>query len=163
MRNKLDLSKILLGIIAIVIGGVSAYYGQPLIHKNDQAINLIVTVFSVLSGFLIAIIAIIGDPMLLPPGTWRAAEMGREKLEKKLVRHKFLFFLYLLTLGVVFLTLLFKDDYLQLTVWLERIFLFSGTAAFFCSTWLPGSLMKGQQDKINAVIEHRRSEAGIKS
>jgi len=45
---------------------------------------------------------------------------------------------------------------------LERAFLFFGVAAFIFSTRLPSLLMKIQEDKIDTVIEYRRSEAGIK-
>ena len=161
MKTKIDWSKIRLAILASFLGALAAYYGQPLIHGNEQAINIIVTVFSVLAGFLVAIIAIIGDPVLLPPGTWRAAEMEREKLNKRLIRHKWLFTLYLATLALIFLALLFKDKSVDAVIWLERAFLFLGVFAFSLSTLLPGALMKIQRERIDAVIEHRRKNDKI--
>ena len=163
MKIDIDWSKIRLGILASFLALLSSYYGQPLIHGNEQAINIIVTVFSVLAGFLVAIIAIVGDPVLLPPGSWRAAEMERGKLHKRLIRHKWLFTLYLLTLAFIFSALLFKGKFPHLVVWLERAFLFFGVFAFSLSMALPSSLMKVQRERIDAVIEHRRSSDKIKN
>lgn len=156
MNHELDWSKIRLGALAIVLGLLSSYFGQPLVHGNEQAINLIVTVFSVLAGFLVAVIAIVGDPVLLPPGTWRAAEMEREKLNNRLIRHKWLFMLYLITLALIFFALLLKDSTLETVIWLERGFLFFGAIAFSLSLVLPEALMKVQRERIDAVIKHRR-------
>ncbi|MDY0186194.1 MAG: hypothetical protein RBR43_10000 [Desulfuromonadaceae bacterium] len=162
MKLQVDIAKIRLGISAAILAGLASYFGQPLIHGNEQAVNVIVTVFSVLAGFLVAIIAIVGDPVLLPPGTWRAAELERGKLNSRLVRHKWLFTLYLLTLGMVFFALLLKDGDPCLVLWLERGFLFSGVFAFVLSLALPGSLMKVQRERIDAVIEHRRNQDNVR-
>jgi hypothetical protein len=143
------------------MGVTVAWFAQPFVHENDQAINVIVTVFSVLAGFLVAIIAIVGDPILLPPGTWRAAEMERTKVNDRLIRHKWLFILYLLTLGVIFLAFLFKEEDPSLIVWFERLFLFLGTVAFVLSMRLPGALMQVQRERIDAVIEYRRRADNI--
>lgn len=134
-----------------------------MVHDNEQAVNVIVTVFSVLAGFLVAIIAIVGDPVLLPPGTWRAAEIERQKLDDRIVRHKWLFITYLLTLGLIFAALVLSKNIPDATVWLERLFLFFGTFSFVLSLQLPSVLMKVQRERIDAVIEHRRMLDGVRS
>lgn len=163
MKTSIDVAKIRLGLLAAILAGLSAFLGQPLIHGNEQAVDVIVTVFSVLAGFLVAIIAIVGDPVLLPPGTWRAAELERSKLHRRLIRHKWLFTLYLITLGLVFFALLLKDKDPSLVLWLERGFLFFGVFAFVLSLALPSSLMKVQRERIDAVIEHRRKEDNVQN
>lgn len=153
----IDMGKLRFGFLATILAVLLSYYGQPLIHGNSEAINVIVTVFSVLAGFLVAIITIVGDPVLLPPGTWRAAEMDREKLTRRLVRHRWLFTLYLITLALIFLSLLLQKQYPRMTVWFERGHLFFGILSFILSMKLPGSLMRIQKERIEAVIEHRRA------
>ena len=161
MTSSVNWKAVRVGILGIVLSSLSAYYGQPLIHENTEAINLIVTTFSVLAGFLVAIIAIIGDPALLPPGSWRAAEMERGKVIARLRRHRMLFLLYLITLLFIFLAVLIPDKYYSVIIWLERIFLFTGVLAFTMSFLLPSSLMQAQEERINTIIEHKRSEEGI--
>jgi hypothetical protein len=160
---KVDSSKIVAAIVIAILAGLGSYYAQPLVHDNADAINIIATVFSVLAGFLVAIIAIVGDPVLLPPGSWRAAELERDKLKAQLARHKWLFFSYLITLALVFATLLLKNVDETLTLWLERTFLFFGLYSFALSFALPSALMKVQQERIDAVIEHRRSNENLQT
>ena len=160
MIKGIDWGRVFVVVLAILIAIPAAYYGQPLIHNNSEAINIIVTVFSILAGFLIAIVAIVGDLFLLLPGTWRAAEQERGKLTRRLVRHKWLFLLYLVTLVLIFVAVLIKATNEAVSLWLERAFLFFAACSFFLSTILPGSLMKVQRERIDAVIEHRKAVTG---
>nr|VFK41399.1 MAG: hypothetical protein BECKTC1821D_GA0114238_101011 [Candidatus Kentron sp. TC]VFK62430.1 MAG: hypothetical protein BECKTC1821F_GA0114240_10747 [Candidatus Kentron sp. TC] len=159
---NIDWWKVLLPLLSLVLAILSARFGQPLIHGNEQAIDVLTTVFSILAGFLIAIIAILGDPVLLPPGTWRAAEMQRKKSIGRLKVHKWLFLLYLVTLAMVFTAHLLGQRYPTITIWLERGYLFFGVLVFILSMRLPGALMKLQEERIDGIIEHRREEDGIK-
>ncbi len=174
--KKIDWRKLIFFLLILTAAALTAYYGQPLLHNvevasnggppkeviNELAINVIVTVFSILAGFLVAIIAIIGDPALLPQGSWRIAENERDKFHKRLIRHQWLFMCYLLTLGSIFIALLLKKNFPILSLWLERFFLFSGLIAFTYSLFLPSALMKVQKEKLDAAIEERRRSAGIK-
>jgi hypothetical protein len=161
MKNRIAPKKVALLIVVLAISFLVAQYCQPLIHGNEAAINIIVTVFSILAGFLVAIIAIVGDPALLPPGSWRVAELEREKLDRRLTRHKALFMSYLITLGLIFLSLLAAKSIPSLSYWLERIFLFLGTLAFLYSLKLPGALIETQRERITLMIDQRRKEEGI--
>ncbi|MEW5894453.1 MAG: hypothetical protein AB1650_01660 [Candidatus Omnitrophota bacterium] len=160
MKNAIDWHKTSRLSLSFIVSGLLAYYGQPLIHGNDLAINVIVTVYSILAGFLIAILAVVGDPLLLSSGTWRAAEMDRNKIIMRLNRHKVLFETYLVTLLLLFLSLLFKEGELA-GIWLERGFLFFGTLSFICSFYLPRILMKAQEERIDAEIKRRRKLQGL--
>jgi len=173
MKQSINWRKVILFILLIVLASLAALYGQPLLHNvemqdgkekvinNELAINVIVTVFSILAGFLVAIIAIIGDPALLPQGTWRIAELEQKKIHRRLIRHQWLFMAYLITLASIFLSLIFQKICPALSLWLERLFLFLGFIAFTYSLFLPNALMKVQKEKIDAVIEDRRRGAGI--
>lgn len=142
------------------MAAVGSYWGQPLIHENATAINVIVTVFSILAGFLVAIIAIVGDPLLVPSGTWRIAEGTREKTIQRLTRHKYLFHVYLIALALVFASTLLKDAHQHVGIWLERTYLFLSIFAFLLSLRLPAALMKTQQERVDHLIEERRKRSG---
>lgn len=159
---KIDYSNLLKIFVLVIASAAIAYYGQPFINKNDAAVNVLVTIFSVMAGFLVAILAIVGDPLLLPEGSWRLAELTRKKIQYRLIRHKMLFELYLWSLAFILLALLFRNINLVLTIWLERIFLFFSTMAFIVSFRLPKVLMEAQSQRIEAIIEQRRAESGIK-
>tara|TARA_B100001093_G_scaffold462893_1_gene478502 strand:+ start:247 stop:402 length:156 start_codon:yes stop_codon:yes gene_type:complete len=46
------------------VSGVIGYHFQPLISNNPDAVNTVVTIFSILAGFLIAVITFIAEPTL---------------------------------------------------------------------------------------------------
>ncbi len=133
MTQQVDRKKVLLTIAIILWGLLITYFLQPYIHKNQDAINIIVTVFSVLAGFLVAVITLVGDPSTLPQGSWRAARLGSTLTYNRLTRKKWLFILYLLTLTLIFITVLIKGKHPELELWLERIYLFLAICAFILS------------------------------
>ena len=143
-------------------GGI---FGQPLIHGNDMAINVIVTVFSILAGFLVAIMTIMGDPGAFTGRSWRSHELNRGNIFSRLVRQKWMFVLYLVTLGLIFAASLIgniKDTPVTLICWIERIYLGIAILAFILSLGLPSALMEIQISRHDQLIKARRRDTGIK-
>lgn len=70
-----------------MLGAVGSYFAAPFAYDNREAVGIFVTVYSVFAGFLVAVIAILGDPALLPSGSWQKAENHREAIENRLIRH----------------------------------------------------------------------------
>ena len=161
MTKKIDRRKVLLAIAVPLWSLILTYYLQPYIHGNQDAINVIVTVFSILAGFLVAVITLVGDPSALPQGSWRLARLGSDLTYNRLTRKKWLFVLYLLTLALIFLGVLIKGKHPPIEVWLERIYLFLAISAFILSFMLPSALMKLQKERIEQEIAHRKKSEGI--
>lgn len=154
-------------LLCFIIGGFVSYFAAPFIYDNDDAVGIFVTVYTVFAGFLVAVIAVLGDPTLLPAGSWRAAENQRRAMERRLIRHTYLFVLYLITIGVIFVGTLLKDapaEIISVSVkqWISRTHLFLGVSAFLLSLALPKMLMDLQRTRTEAEIEKRRADAGIK-
>jgi amino acid transporter len=148
----------------VLASGASSYYGQPFLKDNPDAILILITTFTVFAGFLIAIIAIIGDPVLIRDGSWRVAEGGRDKMEQRLVWHIALFILYLITIGLLFagslLAKAFSHEDLW-NVWVQRVYLFFGVTSFLFTFALPSMLMAMQRERYDAEIERRRKKEKI--
>jgi hypothetical protein len=90
---------------------------------------VIVTVFTVFAGFLIAVITILGDPAMIPQGSWRKAEARRDSIERRLRTHVWLFFIYLITIGLLFTWIIVQaalDEHHCVRIWIERLYLFFG-------------------------------------
>lgn len=145
-------------LAAIVAGCLAAWLGQCLIHRNDAARDVIVTVFSIMAGFLIAIMTLLGDQSVMP-GSWRMAATQRNSIVKKLIRQKWLFHVYLVTLSLIFVHTLVNPRFPELGVWLERAYFGFATASFVLSFSLPSTLMNVQAERIEAVIASRRASA----
>lgn len=143
---------------SLAAGMIAFAFGHDLIHENAEATQVIVTVFSILAGFLIAIMTLLGDQSVLP-GSWRIAETTRLKIQTKLIRQKWLFYVYLVTLTVIFVATLVRPTLPDVTVWLERTYLGLATTSFLLSFSLPSTLMAVQMERVEAVIGARRKEA----
>jgi Na+/H+ antiporter NhaB len=159
MNHSPDWRKVAFLAFAIAFSLVFAWAGQPLIHGNQSAIDVIVTVFSILAGFLVAIIAIIGDPASIPKGSWRVAEIKAPSIDERINKQKWLFTGYLITLGLIFASLLAAKVNTKLSAVLEHIYLFMSSVAFIYSLKLPGFLSRIQRERVSDEIEARRRQA----
>ena len=147
--------------IAKLVGaiGVSAYVGhrfQPMVSNNPDAVNTVVTIFSILAGFLIAVITFIAEPTLQQAKTWSELQKMKETVRRKLFRQKLLFFLYLLTLGIALAMYLTPPANTEILVWLQTVFLSLATFVFLASFSLPGSLMRIQMERYEAALDVSR-------
>lgn len=161
MTQEVDREKVKYAVSLILWSGVISYYSQPLIHNNQDAINVIVTVFSVLAGFLIAVITLVGDPKSLPSGSWQLARLGSDLTYNRLTRHKWLFKGYLITLFMIFLSIVVKSRYQNTQVVFEYFYMFFASVSCFLSYKLPTALMDLQKERIEQEIEERRNKEGL--
>jgi hypothetical protein len=145
-------------LVALFAGAVVSLWGYPIYHGNDKARDVIVTVFAILAGFLIAVMTLLGDQSVLP-GTWRIAEAQRRAIRMKLIQQKWLFYLYLCTLSVIFACTVFGSHWPNGTAILERVYFGMATSAFILSFRLPSVLMEIQLDRVEAVVGARRQAA----
>lgn len=154
-RDWWRLLKIATSIIASLASG---YFLQPMIAKNTDAVNTVVTIFSILAGFLIAVISLISEPALKQARNWQELQLMKQTVQRKMIRHKLLFFLYLITLGAALGVLLVPDENEELLLWIERGFLGVSTFVFLASFELPGSLMKIQMERYEAEMDESKPQ-----
>jgi len=153
-------------LICAAVAAIAATFGQPLVHENPDAVLIIITVMTVFAGFLVAIIAILGDPAMLPGGSWRAAEGARDRVYATVATHTWLFRLYLLAIALLFLgTLLSKAPNgswaAEVKPWVERLYLFFGVFSFGLTLALPSMLARLQMARVDAEIGQRREEVHL--
>lgn len=162
MKQSLDIKKIRYAIFVFLCGVIGSFFAKPLIEGNQDAINVIVTIFSILAGFLVAIITVIGDPRSLPTGGWQIARFGSDLTYNRLTRQKWLFYVYLITLALIFTSMLLKSNFKYVNEIIEYIYLFFSIIAFILSFRLPSMLMDLQKERIEQEISERRKLEGIK-
>lgn len=151
-------TSLMFGLGAALAGVLAFSFGHKLIDANQDATEVIVTVFSIMAGFLIAIMSLLGDQSVLP-GTWRIAATRRESIKAKLVRQKWLFYLYLLTLSIIFVASLIGAHNPTVVDWLERTYFGLAVAAFILSFRLPSTLMAVQMERYDAVVGSRKANS----
>jgi hypothetical protein len=139
--------------VAIVVSCAVGWFFQPAIAHNANAVNTVVTIFSILAGFLIAMITLIAEPTLKQAKNWQELQLMKKTVQRKLFRQTLLFFLYLGTLGLALGTFLVPDSQTELQSWVETAFLGLATFVFLASFDLPGSLMRIQMDRYDAEMD----------
>lgn len=164
MKKNVSIRKIIQFFFAIALSALVAYYGQPAIAGKSDAINVLVTIYSVLAGILIAVITLIGDPSVLDTdGSWRRTYLSSKLPKIKLLRMKILFHTYLITLLLVFLSYLVpRESFPHAKVWIERGLVFFAFMALLSSFKLPGAVIEVQRSRLDKKIAEQRKKDGIK-
>lgn len=140
-------------VVALGVSAAVGYMFHPMVANNPDAVNTVVTIFSILAGFLIAVITLIPDPTLKKAKNWTELQAMKKTVKRKLHRHNILFLLYLLTLGSALCLFLVPSGPTQFRGFLEMFFLGLATFVFLASFDLPGALMKIQMDRYEAEME----------
>lgn len=161
MKRNIDKASVFTFALSLALGSLVSWKAQPYIHNNSEAVNIIVTTFSILAGFLVTIMTVIAAPSHFTERSWRYYSLRRDVVKVKLSRHKYLFVAYLLTLALIFSSSLIPDGFSNQIAVVQRIYLFVGTVAFIMSLLLPGALMKIQLEHHDDVVAHYRKKANI--
>jgi hypothetical protein len=149
----IDWSRTTKFVLALGASAFVGYWFQPSIANNSDAVNTVVTIFSILAGFLIAVITFIAEPTLQQAKDWQELQLMKGTIQRQLFRQKVLFFLYLVTLGTALAMFLVPKENTEVLWWLQTGFLGLATFVFLASFALPGSLMKIQMERYEAALE----------
>ena len=155
-ESQIDWARLLKLAGALLVSAFVGYQFQPMVSGNPDAVNTIVTIFSILAGFLIAVITFVAEPTSQQANSWDELQRMKSTIQHKLFRQKILFFLYLITLGLALAMYLTPQSNVMILNWLQGIFLGVGTFVFLASFSLPGSLMKLQMERYEAALEESR-------
>ena len=157
-RSDIDWLRITLFIVIIGVSATAGWFGQPWIHDNSEIRSITVNVFSVLAGFIIAVMTFIGDPGLNRGRTWRSDEIHKRVVYNRLIRHQWLFITYLFVLMLVMMVAVVIKSHPNslLTTNLERLYTGTTCLAFCYSFLLPCKLIKYQLERFDELIEMRR-------
>jgi len=161
-------------VVCVICGAAVAWLAQPYVHDNSDAKTAIVTVLTVLAGFMIAIITVLGDPAAIPEGNWRTVAIRRDNIEYRIIRHAWLFVLYLLAIAFLFIGMVlskitdkdiwsyFKPSCDLIKIRIDYAYIFLGVTSFLLSFALPFSLRKIQMDRLR-MEEERRKKAALQA
>lgn len=154
---KIETSKVVFALLAILIAAAVGYLCQPLIHDHDKVVGIVIDVFAILAGFLITIMTLLGEPGV-GLRSWRSDATKMNNIRRRLIRHAAIFYLYMATLlaAVIYSMLDPATCNLVLKTWLERSYLFLASLSFLLSLVLPMSLAGLQLAKQEELIGKRR-------
>lgn len=155
MKRKISRVKILSFILVIEVSTVFAYFFHGSYHNNSNAVTVVTAAFSILAGFLVAVLGIGWDERVIRSRTWRASAIELDLIKKDIRKHQGMFYLYLSVLTLAFISSLdFKifhlDEYIDFAV------LFFSCIALVYSFRLPGYLMRRNVAELDRIVRERQ-------
>ena len=147
--------------LTAVLSVLSAPYLQVWYHNSRDAATILATVLSILAGFLIAVMTIVADDRSLRGKNWRQDTYYLETIQRQLLRHKFMFNLYLIVLVLIFLASLDLPWEPHYQAWTERVLLGLAVFSLSLSFRLPGEVTTRHIRELKRLIQDRRRSEDI--
>lgn len=142
------------------LSALLAWKGQPLVHGNEKAVDLIINMFAILAGFLIAIMTLFSDMRFDEDANWRQLQLREDLQERHYDRHSLLFYAYIAVLICVFMVVLLKHspEYENSTVLIcfEYAYLFLACISVFYSVFLPSKLIQTRKEAFAQLMKHKK-------
>lgn len=143
-----------LRIALFTLGFVAGCIVWRFASSSIEALRILVTIFSILVGMLIAILTISGDPKSIFPGSWRIASAHRREIRRALGRYTLLIYIYLIVIGLAFVGSLGIEFFYNKIM--ERLALSIGAAALVWSFGLPIAIYQFQITQLDKEVANRR-------
>ena len=147
-------------VLIVILSASLAYAGLPFVHGNEKAVDLMVNVFAILAGFLIAIMTLFSDMRFDEDANWRQIQVREDIQEQRYLKHSFLFYTYLAVLICVFIVVLLssQDEYKNslLVYGFEYVYLFLACISIFYSMFLPSNLIKIRKEELKKLMDKKK-------
>lgn len=157
-QKKFSLLKILLFILSVDISVFMSINLQEKYHGNSNAMTVLVTAFSVLAGFLVAVTALVASNKSTRGGNWRQSTFYLQESRRELLKHELLFYCYLVVLALAFLVELKLGWCDLIQRWAEYALIFFATLSLFWSFFLPRQLTSKHLIELDRAIKERRDK-----
>lgn len=155
-KRPLSRMKVLGFVLSVVASFAFAQYLQPSYHNNSNALTVLATIFSILAGFVVAVLAMVSDERVLRGANWRQDVVYLELIKRDMLRHRAIFYLYLVVLSLAFVCAINVPLPEPAQIWGERILLFLSFFAMLRSFSLPGIISRRQMEHLEKLIKDRR-------
>lgn len=129
---------------------------QPAYRGKADAMAALVTVFTVLAGFMLAVMALAADGRNLRRRDWRQDTYFLSEIRDRLARYRMMFHLYLLVPALAILTFIgpaWGDDVQRFA---EGVVLFFAIFALLWSFRIPGEITSAHVRQLQAAIKEQR-------
>ena len=151
--QKISFKKVLIFLATICLSVVAGYHLQPMLESKPRLVGTFVTIFSILAGFLIAIMIFVVEPIIRKAKSWDDLQLMETVVSIRLNRCKFLFYLYLISLCLAVAVDLVPNEYETLHKWLQVAFLSLSIAVLITSFGLPRRLISIQMEMYNEALK----------
>ncbi|QNN77316.1 hypothetical protein IAE60_15540 [Pseudoxanthomonas mexicana] len=129
---------------------------QPAYHGKADAMAALVTVFTVLAGFMLAVMALAADGRNLRRKDWRQDTYFLKEIRDRLARYRMMFHLYLLVPALAIVTFIGPAWGEGVQRFAEGFVLFLAIFALLWSFRIPGEITSAHVRQLQAAIKEQR-------
>ena len=116
---------------------------------------MVTATFSILAGFLVAVLGIGWDERIIRSKTWRTSAVELGLIRKDIRKHQAMFYLYLSVLALAFISALnFKSPHIE--EYVDFSVLFFACVALIYSFRLPGYLVRRNVAELDRIVRERQ-------
>ena len=164
MKSNISRTRLAHGALGVVVIVFFLWIGRPsdegsaALEVSNISLGLLASVLSILAGFLMAVIAILGDHRGLFTGSWRVASAHARRTKRVLDRAVLLFYVYLVTISVTFISTILGSYGLDSTFerWAKHLAIGFGCAALIWSFGLPTAIKKALVERLEEEVDERK-------
>lgn len=139
----------------VAVSAAGAWFFGDEIRNAEKPSEYIAVIFSILAASLFAVISIVGDPGMLASGSQASAWVNAREIQKELHRFNILFFIYLITLGLLVASEVIEFAEWEGWYWLTDVYAGCAIAGFLMSFSLPVDFMSLQRRRLEQEIKSR--------
>lgn len=139
-RTKFAWGRLAYAFVCILISMVVVYYVPVKPDQLERVANIAAAVFSILFGFSMTIIAVVGGlDTVLGSFSWESLQRYRDTFSAKIFRQSLLCLMYFISIISALLVVMIDPSTACYKV-VSRFFIFMVSFSFFCSLSMPFSL-----------------------
>lgn len=142
----------------LIFAALSAYFLRPWFSESKDASAIIVGIFSLLSGFLLAVMAVVANDKTVRGKNWREQTYHLQQISIELLRHQITFYIYLITLALAFVNSLSAKWCPIAQSSIEHSLLFFAIIGVALSFRLPAVLKKRHEIALKQMIAKNREK-----
>lgn len=157
-ERKVSWLKVLKFLGCVAVAAWFSWKFQARYHDNGNALSVMTTVVSILAGFLITVMTVVGDERSLRGVNWRENTYYLEQVRRDLASHELLLKLYFSVLVLSFLASMKFEWHELIQSALEYFLLFLACLVMLLSFSLPGQLKRRHLADLEAFIKAHRDQ-----
>ena len=151
----LGFRRIALPLVWLLGSLLMAWLFAPQFHCNKEAREVLVTVFSVLAGVLVALMTISSDARRLDGRSRRESVWFFREMKREISAQKVVFWIYLSVLALLFLDALKVFDRFGISRVSDYVIVWLSVVSLVSSFVLPSELTRRQIEALTAEIRSR--------
>lgn len=123
---------------ALAVASAVGFMYQPTPDSSSNVISVVVTIVSILAGFLVAAMVFVTKPVIKYARDGRELQLMKKSVKRMLLRFRLIFFLFIITLCLSILTYVSPSQYRWI---LEKVFVSISFFDLLISFTLPKTLI----------------------